>query len=278
MSKNIRTGPLAGLLPKEQKHNLHSMEQSLETKSILPKVYSEKALSLGTLLGGPLTAGYIFAENYKAFNEQGKAKKSWILSFLASVLIFGGVALVPDNVKMPNQLIPFVYTLIASLLFQRLQGQRVKAHLQAKGTLFSLWRAAAVGLIGIVITLLAILGIALTLDGISTSSMPTITYGSMQHEISFDNSNISVQEVNKIADAFIETGFFDQAVTKYVHAKKTNNGYELSIHVLASVQNKSEALQPFRELRADLQSMFPRHEIVFKLVVDDLKQTIKILK
>lgn len=254
------------------------MDQRHDTPLAPSKFYSEKALSLGIFIGGPLTAGYFFAQNFKALGEPGKAKKSWMIAFLATVVIFGGSVLIPDDVKIPNQLIPFIYTAIAALLFQQYQGKRIAALLPSKSQFYSLWRAAGIGIIGITVTLLPILGISLMIDQLNATPYSSLHYGRLGHEISFDNSNITVQEVNKIADALVETGFFDQALAKYVHLHKKNEGYELSIFVRAGIENNPEALQPFRELRADVQSLFPRHTIVFKLVADDLTYTVKILK
>ena len=44
----------------------------------------------------------------------------------------------------------------------------------------------------------------------------------MKHEISFDENNITETEVNKIADGLTKMTFFDDAVTKYVYAKKVS--------------------------------------------------------
>jgi len=92
----------------------------------------------------------------------------------------------------------------------------------------------------------------------------------MKHEIAFDKNNISESEVNKIADGLTKTTFFDEAVTKYIYAKKVKSDFEIYISCDKSVTNNSEALQPFVQLRSELQTMFPDNKIVFNLVVDNL--------
>lgn len=251
------------------------MEQTLDIQKPTEKIYKDRAIWVGTFLGGPLVAGYLIAENFKAFNEFDKAKMTWIYTIITTIVVFGGVFLIPDNVKIPNQVIPLIYTAIAYYLVQHFQGQNISTHLDSGGQLFSWWRTIAVGLIGLVIP---IFGFALLSDETSNIGTDTKTYGIMKHEISFDKNNISESEVNKIADGFIKTTFFDEAVTKFVYAKKVNNNYELSISVVDGLADDSQALQPFLDLRSGIQTLFPNNKIIFKLVVDNLENVVKTIE
>jgi hypothetical protein len=254
------------------------MEQTLDIERPTRKIYKDRAIWVGTFLGGPLAAGYLIAENFKAFNDTDKAKKTWIYAIIATVVVFGGVFLIPENVKIPNQIIPLIYTAIAYYLVQHYQGQNISAHLNSGGQLFGWWRTIAVGLIGLAITIIPIIGFALLSDSIDNASISTKTYGIIKHEIDFDKNNISETEVNKIADGLTKTTFFDEAVTKYVYVNKLNDKYELKISVVDGIANDSEALQPFIDLRTDLQTMFPNNKIVFKLVVDNLDNVVKTIE
>lgn len=89
------------------------MDQTINIQKPTKKIYKDRAISVGTFLGGPLVAGYFIAENFKVFGEYEKAKKTWIYTIIATVIIFGGIFLIPDDVKVPNQIIPLVYTGIA---------------------------------------------------------------------------------------------------------------------------------------------------------------------
>lgn len=255
-----------------------TMEETLDIQTPTNKIYKDREIWVGTFLGGPLVAGYLIAENFKAFNETDKAKKTWIYAIIASVLVFGGAFLIPDNIKIPNQIIPLIYTAIAYYLVQHFQGQNISAHLNSGGQLFSWWRTIVVGLIGLAITIIPIFGFALLSDATSSIGSDTKTYGVMKHEIAFDKNNISESEVNKIADGLITTTFFDEAVTKFVYAKKVNNNYELSISVVDGIANDGQALQSFIGLRTDLQTLFPNNKIIFKLVVDNLDNVVKTIE
>lgn len=64
---------------------INNMEQTLEIQNGSKKIYKDKAIWVGTFLGGPLVAGYFIAENFKVFGEYGKAKKTWIYAILTTI-------------------------------------------------------------------------------------------------------------------------------------------------------------------------------------------------
>lgn len=254
------------------------MEQILDIQKPTGKIYKDRAIWVGTFLGGPLVAGYLIAENFKAFNEKDKAKKTWIYAIVATVIVFGGVFLIPATIKIPNQIIPLIYTAIAYYLVQHFQGQSIAAHINSGGLLHSWWRTISVGLIGLVITLTPIFGIALLSDTLTNVETTIKTYGVMKHEISFDKDNISDSEVDKLADGLTQMIFFEEGITKYVYVKKVGSDYELSISCNKSVTSNQEIVEGFTYLRQDLQILFPNNKIVFNLVVDSLDNIVKRLE
>ena len=63
------------------------MEQTIDFEKPKQKIYKERAIWVGSFIGGPLTAGYLIAENFKAFNKLEKARKTWIFTWIATALI-----------------------------------------------------------------------------------------------------------------------------------------------------------------------------------------------
>lgn len=252
-----------------------TLEQPSDFQTPTEKIYKDKAIWVGAFLGGPLTTGYLIAENFKAFNETDKAKKTWMFAIIATIIIFSGVFMLPDNINIPNQVIPLIYAAIAYFLVHHFQGQNISKHIASGGKLFSWWRTIAVSIIGLLITIVPIFAIALSSDTIDNLSVSTKTYGAMNHEIAFDDNNITEKEVDKLANGFVRTKFFDQAETKYVYAAKAKDTYEISLSVVDGTANDNQALQPVIDLRTDLQALFPENKIVFKLVVDDLDNVVK---
>ncbi len=195
------------------------MEQTFEIEKPSKKIYNEKAIWPAAFLGGPLAGGYLIAENFKAFNEAGKAKKTWFFTILATILIFGGIFFIPENIDIPNYIIPLIYTAIAYYIMHHFQGQNISKHISAGGQLYSWGRTIAVGFIGLAITSIPIIGFVLLTVSFSSDSISTNTYGLMKHEISYDKDNITELEVTQLAEGLTKTLFFDEALTKYVFVK-----------------------------------------------------------
>jgi len=129
-------------------------EQALKAVQSTKRIYKIKAVWAGSFLGGPLVAGYLIAENFKTFNETGKAKKTWIYTIVGTVLIFGFAFLIPEDVEMPNWFIPLLYTLIAYFFAKHFQGQNISAYISLGGKTFGWWRIILISLIGVSITLI----------------------------------------------------------------------------------------------------------------------------
>lgn len=258
------------------------MEETVIEKSVFQeipteKIYTDKAIRVGTFLGGPLVAGYFMAENFKVFGDSDKVKKTWTITILVTILIFGLIFLVPEqiNAKIPNIVFPLLYMAIAAYFTKQYQETQINKHLENGGEQYGWWRTIGISIIGISVLLAAIFSIAFLTETANGGLMEsTKTYGAMNHEISY-SSNINENEVDKIAEAFEKTTFFDNSITKYVYLEKIDNNYEISISCNESVKDDALASQPFVDLRSDMQSYFPNHKIIIKLVVGDLSNVVK---
>ena len=142
--------------------------QAIESIVSQRKVYKSNAIRVGTFLGGPLAAGYLIAENYKAFNEDAKAKKAWIYAIAATLLLLTGVFFIPAQGNGPKIIIPLIYSWITFYIVQNLQGKRIDWYIEAGGGTQSWWRVIGVGLIGAVITVILILIAVLVVSQVVT--------------------------------------------------------------------------------------------------------------
>ncbi|WP_264530761.1 hypothetical protein [Flavobacterium sp. N502540] len=258
------------------------MEETAIEKSVFEevpteKIYTDNAIRVGTFLGGPLVAGYFLAENFKVFGDFGKAKRTWIITILATIFIFALIFLIPEHIsaKIPNIVFPLIYMAIATYFTKEYQEKQISKHLENGGEHFAWPRIILISVIGISVLLGGIFSIAFlteTANGGLTES--TKKYGIMNHEIAYQ-SNINENEADKIAEALQKTTFFDDAITKYVYLEKINNSYEISISCNESVKDDPSTVEPFVVLRNDIQKYFPHHKIILKLVVNDLDNVVK---
>lgn len=258
------------------------MEKSntqINDKLVKNKIYKEKALGVGTFFGGPLVSGYLLAENFKALGQFEKVKPTWIITILATIIIFGGAFLIPENVNIPKQIIPITYTIIALGLFKKYQAEGINTRLKEGGIIYSWWRVFGVSIVGLIISAAPFVGLVYTADAIDRANVSTKTYGlTVKHEIDFDKTNISEEEIDEIADGFIDATFFDLSVAKYVYVFKNGNTYEISIAVVKGLENDPEGLQHFIILRDQLDRYLLTKDVEFKLAVDYLDNVVKVLK
>ncbi len=115
------------------------------------KIFTHKAISVATLFGGPIAAGFLISKNYKTFSNDDAARNSIFIGILSTILMFAGIFMIPENIidKTPQQLIPLIYTAIIAVLIEKLQGQKIKDFLANDGKKASNWQAAGYGLIGL---------------------------------------------------------------------------------------------------------------------------------
>lgn len=131
-----------------------------DTKNV--KLYSAKAINGATFLGGPLAAGYMISENFKALDKSNEGRASLVIGIIVTILLFGGLYMIPENTinKIPKQLIPLIYTAIIWGIVEWKQGEVLKAHKENGNLFFSGWRAAGIGLISLIIILIGFFGYA----------------------------------------------------------------------------------------------------------------------
>ena len=204
----------------------------------------------------------MIAWNYRTFNEPRKAKITWVYTAIATILIFGCVFLLLDdivyNFRIPKFLIPFVYALPASWLVRHFQGRSISAHIDAGGKAYRWWGRFAVGLTGLAISLALIVGFAF----LSDASLTTKTYGITKNEIRFNKNRLTEAEVDRLAEGLIKTNYFNDRRTKHVTVKKRNTTYELHLPAANTIGDYAEKIMPLLRLRRDLQALFPDNKIV----------------
>lgn len=129
------------------------------------KVYTKKSILLATFLGGPLVAGFLIYKNFKVFGKDDSAQKSLIIGIVCTIILFALIFLIPSSVldKLPNALIPFIYTGIIALIINKYQDPLINDHLKNGGGKASNWSAAGYSLIGLVLILCFLIPVAISL-------------------------------------------------------------------------------------------------------------------
>lgn len=251
----------------EQKNNKQERER---------KIYSMGSIWAGTFLGGPLTAGYFIAENFKTFGQREKVTTTWLVAIAVTVVIFGGLFMIPNADKIPNQIIPLIYTAIAYYIVNETQGDKIKQYISETGRAFSIWRALGISLIWACITFLPILIYVYLTDPTLTAA--TKSYGQLKHEIYYNEGSLSEGEVDKIADALTQTVFFDEEQQKVILLEKKDGKYIISIPIVNGAWDDRDVINYFESLRIDLQTLMKGNRVIINLCSDeDITQIKKVL-
>jgi hypothetical protein len=139
-------------LPNKQRSTTHkkkrtTMEQESTQKESI-KLYSLKAISMATYLGGPLAAGILARRNFYNMGNEQAGKHAMVIGIISTLVIFGIIFSIPDAIidKVPNALIPLIYTLVIYWVIEKTQGTQLKEHENNKQRFYSNWRAAGIGL------------------------------------------------------------------------------------------------------------------------------------
>lgn len=148
----------------------HEIEEFSESISSNEMFYDDKAIRLGSFIGGPLTAGYLIAKNFTTLNERKKVIRTWLWTVVGAIVAFG-IEFLIGEVEMPIFLIPFLYAIIASFLFRRYQEYDVAQYLDNGGKKYSLWRVLGISVVGLVITVISILCIILLWENYTEESI-----------------------------------------------------------------------------------------------------------
>ena len=179
------------------------------------KFYSQRAISITTYFGGPLAAGILIRENYKSLDNEKYGINALIIGIVSTILIFAVIFSVPENIidKIPEALIPLIYTGIIYLIVEKIQGKELKSHKENNGEFYSGWKAARIGAISLVIILAGIFSVAFIAGDLSKTEpgFDTALYNkeintffknetsSLKVLQSFETENINylIKEINK---------------------------------------------------------------------------------
>lgn len=123
------------------------------------KVYSDNAIHWGTIIGGPLVGSYFLYKNLKMLGKTKIANKSLLYGFTLMIIVIITIFLMPDNIlkKIPNMLIPIIYTILIRNYAQNVQGNEIKQCLKEGWIKYPWWHSWLIGIPISVFTLLIFL-------------------------------------------------------------------------------------------------------------------------
>jgi hypothetical protein len=211
------------------------------------KIFTNRAISVATFIGGPISAGFLISKNYKAFGNDNAARNSIFIGILSTILMFVCIFMIPENIidKIPQQLIPFVYTAIIAVFVEKQQGQKIKDFLADDGQKASNWQVAGYGLLGLVIiaAFLVVITFAIPTEGYEKTI-------SIEKNVKLHHSkDIEDLKSQRIATQIKQSGFMEASEGVDLFLDTEGNFYRLKFVLSdASVLSDTMLLSDFNGL------------------------------
>lgn len=254
------------------------MEELIDQQLSSRKFFKEHSIGFISFFGGPLATGYAFAENFKALNEPEKVTRTWLITIVSSILIFIGIFLIPENLNIPNQVIPITFTVIAYGLFRGYQEEKINTYIENGGEAYGWGKVIGTSLVGFAITLSLIFGAAFAYGAFLEANYTSKIYGQeVQHQVRFNHTTVSEEEADNIAMGFFEMGFFDLTTSKEVSVERNANMLQISIPLVEEVINNADVIEGCTNMRNFLDDYLPNDEVELRLVIDSWDNVVRTL-
>jgi MFS superfamily sulfate permease-like transporter len=229
------------------------------------KIFTENQIWTGTMLGGPLAAGYYLYSNFKIFGEYDKTKISIIISLITTLVLLFILPQVPKN--MPKMTVPLLYTGITYVIVKKYQKRNIEKHIENNGELNGWIRTIIISIISLVITIviaLAPIGIKYwqiksrinQIENIPKLQSAVICRKYGIQEIHFDEKNISKDIIDEFSKALYDVEIFNDKIRVFVYIMKENDEYNFYFNSSLLNMNIFHQYNKMRELMRDKKIRF----------------------
>ena len=194
------------------------------------KVYNQKMLCIAAFFGGPLGAGYLMIENYKALHQREKVPPAWFIAIVGMLIYV--VAAVSINLYIIDILYGLLSMFAANAVYKKEQEDAVAEHLKDGGSLHNSWRV--VGVLGVLFVLIIglvfggaylffmavepdISPVSISEDievqeDITGETITSMVYGSLDHVISYDRSELNLDDIDALGEELTNLGYFGEDI------------------------------------------------------------------
>ena len=214
------------------------------------KLFKRRSVDVAAFFGGPIAAGLMLHHDFKQLDRTDFARNVLLGSIAFTGILFAILFELPSSVadKIPDAIIPFIYTGIADLLYYKFLKVRVDEQLAAGAAKASAWLAVrniAIGMATIVALVLAWLMYSAPFEG------ERYTYGPHEHGIYHDGS-ASEMELNELGRALTDFGYFDTNETQDVQFVTVGDSYVLRLYVDPAWWDNPDVVTSLEVLKTDI--------------------------
>lgn len=196
----------------------------------MKKLFTEKQIGLAAFFAGPIPPGILFYLNYKRIKKEKEAYIAMAATLIFTMGMFFTIFQLPEKVvdKIPDSVFSAFYGLLVYGVYKFFLSKEIEHRLNEGAEKASNWSVVAVSILGFVITLVIILGLAVNQPPFEGDKM---TFGASKDEIYYDKEKTSPEDVRKLANVLIESGYFGGEAPSAVHLEKTSQQCEVTLSV-----------------------------------------------
>jgi hypothetical protein len=122
---------------------------------MMRNIYSKNQIDIATFIGGPFIAIYLIANNFKTFGEKTLYKKTIIWGLVLTLLFFGIIFTIPDNI--PSVSIAIIPIIIAHTIVNKYQNNQIEELLKKGFPKASSWKVFAKSILSFIITVFVLI-------------------------------------------------------------------------------------------------------------------------
>lgn len=216
------------------------------------KLFTEKQVDISAILAGPIPPGLLIFQNYKVLGKEKQAYIALASTLIFTVLFFYGLFQIPQDIlnRIPGFFFTAFYGVLVFLFFRYFLAKEVNEAFESGAKKYSNWSVAGVTLIGLVINLALILGLA-----IDQPLYDGEVRGVNGNELYF-NQSVPEEEVDKLAEILLFTDFFGKDYENVVRMQLLNDEYLFTIMVDEGLWSDREIIVYFNSMKELLEIEF----------------------
>lgn len=254
------------------------------------KVYNQKMVCIAAFFGGPLGAGYLMIENYKALHQREKVPPAWFIA-IVGMLVYMAVAVSINLyiIDIPDILYGLLSMFAANTVYKKEQEDAVAEHLKDGGSLHNGWRVAGV-LGGIFVLIIALIGSGAYLfftaiegdispvpiseeiavqEDLTGETITSSVYGALDHVISYDRTQLTRTEADALGEELTNLGYFGEEVQRVLHVEEDRTAYTLFLIETEERANNVDIRKTYGRLKNELVLFLETSDVQLVLIDED---------
>ena len=206
-------------------------------------LHSLNAITLATFLGSPVAGAILMSLNYRRMGKPGPATVTLVLGILGTILLLGISMILPD--RSPASLLAIGNVLAMWFIASKLQGDDIMYHEVVGGKIASRWKAAGIGILGLIIVFGGLIGYIMLTSGMPGKRLVVGT----KDEIYYSGTATEA-EAKSLGQGLLDDHYFtDKGYS--VGLIKNSSGTTVSFVVADKTWDNAQMVEAFKTIVRD---------------------------